>query len=386
MIENPQDQKIENNQDENEIEMVENIQEVEENLPVEDIQDEESVLEEMGEMDEFDQDINNNISENDQSVDADILDEELEEGRDAATDQHDAEHSADIQDIDEPMKEELFPVEVVESSDNKEKKNPLESDFQTNYVRGIVESLLFVNEKPITLEQIKKVAETISSTEIKKAIADMQKECEENDRGMLIVEIAGGYQMLSNPKYATYIRNFYKSKHKDKLSKPALEALAIIAYKQPVTRADIEIIRGVNSDGVVAHLVNKELIKIVGRKDIPGKPFLYGTTKQFLEYFGLKSLNNLPRLEEFPGLLPDEEKGEEEMYNPDGTPMNTLERSKQQAIQEFEITAESLPAQVIPEMSYDDAVDEEVEDVISPAEEDDVSAKISLEEELKKEE
>jgi len=179
-----------------------------------------------------------------------------------------------------------------------------EIDEQLQHIKGVVESLLFVNEKPVTLDQIKKVLETVGGPEIKKAIVSLQNEYEEKKSGMMIIEIAGGYQMLSNPTYASYLRNFYKTKHKEKLSKPALESMAIIAYKQPVTRSDIELIRGVNSDGVVAHLLDKELIKVVGRKDVPGRPYLYGTTKQFLEYFGLKSLDDLPALEEFPTLQP----------------------------------------------------------------------------------
>lgn len=173
-----------------------------------------------------------------------------------------------------------------------------------SYIRGVVEALLFVNEKPVALEQMKKVMETVTLGEIKKVIAIIEEEYQQRQSGMKIVEIAGGYQMLSNPHYAGYIRSFYKTKHKEKLSRPALETLAIIAYKQPVTRGDIELIRGVNSDGVVAHLLSKELIKEVGRKEVPGRPFLYGTTKQFLEYFGLKSLEDMPRLEEFPALVP----------------------------------------------------------------------------------
>src|SRR6185503_12195435 len=160
---------------------------------------------------------------------------------------------------------------------------------EINHVRGVVEAILFVNEKPVTLEQIKKVIDTVGLADIKRTLQEMQAEFEKRKNGMMIVEIAGGYQMLSNPLYASYVRDFYKTKHKEKLSKPALETLAIIAYKQPVSRADVETIRGVNSDGVVVHLIEKELIKIVGRKDVPGKPYLYGTTKQFLEYFGLKS-------------------------------------------------------------------------------------------------
>jgi segregation and condensation protein B len=96
-----------------------------------------------------------------------------------------------------------------------------------------------------------------------------------------------------------YIREFYKTKTKEKLSRPALESLAIIAYKQPVGRAEVEMIRGVNSDSTIAHLLNKGLIKITGRKEVPGRPFLYGTTKEFLEYFGLKSLEDMPKMEEF---------------------------------------------------------------------------------------
>jgi len=169
---------------------------------------------------------------------------------------------------------------------------------QISHVRGVIEALLFVNEKPVTLEQIKGVLETVTVGDIRTILEQIKAEYETRNNGMNIIEIAGGYQMMTNQIYAEYVRKFYKTKHKEKLSKPALETLAIIAYKQPVTRQDIEMIRGVNSDGVVTHLVNKELIKIVGRKDVPGRPFLHGTTKQFLDYFGLKSLEDLPQLKE----------------------------------------------------------------------------------------
>lgn len=179
---------------------------------------------------------------------------------------------------------------------------PQENNGQDRHVKGVVEALLFVNEKPVTLEQIKRVLGAMDAAAIKQAIQSLSDEFEQRQSGIKIVEIAGGYQMLSSPAYASYIRDFYKTKHKEKLSKPALETLAIVAYKQPVTRTDVELIRGVNSDGVIAHLLTKELVKPVGRKDVPGRPFLYGTTRQFLEYFGLKSLEDLPALEEFPNL------------------------------------------------------------------------------------
>ncbi len=176
------------------------------------------------------------------------------------------------------------------------------NSFPTDHVKGTIEAILFVSEKPISLDQLKEVLPTVSGAEIKETAEALKKEYDDRRAGFVIVAIAGGYQMLSSSHYALEIRNFYKTRHKEKLSKPALETLAIMAYKQPVARIDVEMIRGVNSDGVVSHLLEKGLIKIVGRKDVPGRPFLYGTTKQFLEYFGLRALEDLPKLEDFPAL------------------------------------------------------------------------------------
>jgi segregation and condensation protein B len=175
------------------------------------------------------------------------------------------------------------------------------------YLERIIEALLFISEKPITLEQFKEVLGTVGINEIRAAIQELQKEYENQKRGIVVVEIAGGYQMLSSPSYVSYVRKFFKTRVKEKLSLPALEAMAIVAYKQPVSRSEIELIRGVNSDGVVLHLLNKGLIKIVGRKDVAGRPFIYGTTKLFLEYFGLKSLDDLPKLEALAALKKAEE-------------------------------------------------------------------------------
>ena len=170
------------------------------------------------------------------------------------------------------------------------------------YIKGAIEALLFIGEKTVTLEQVQEALETVGASDIKNLISELQQDYENQKRGMTIVEIAGGYQMLSSPHYVSYIHNFFKTRVKEKLSRPALETLAIVAYKQPVSRGDIELIRGVNSDGVVVHLLDKGLIKIVGRKDIPGRPYLYGTAKEFLEYFGLKSLKDMPKLEDFAAL------------------------------------------------------------------------------------
>jgi len=172
-------------------------------------------------------------------------------------------------------------------------------DEQLSNYKAPIEALLFVSEKPVVLDQLKEVFPELKPSQIHDLIKFLQEEYVNREAGMVIVEIAGGFQMLSNSQAAPYIREFYKTKTKEKLSRPALESLAIIAYKQPVGRAEVEIIRGVNSDGTIAHLLNKGLIKITGRKEVPGRPFLYGTTKEFLDYFGLKSLEDMPKMEEF---------------------------------------------------------------------------------------
>ena len=171
-------------------------------------------------------------------------------------------------------------------------------DISQNY-KGAIEAILFVSEKPVVLDQLKEVFPQLETSRIHDLIMQLQQEYVNREAGMVVVEIAGGFQMLSNSHAAAHIREFYKTKTKEKLSRPALESLAIIAYKQPVGRAEVEGVRGVNSDGTIAHLLNKGLIKITGRKEVPGRPFLYGTTKEFLEYFGLKSLEDLPKIEEF---------------------------------------------------------------------------------------
>ncbi|MBI3601407.1 MAG: SMC-Scp complex subunit ScpB [Candidatus Omnitrophica bacterium] len=172
-------------------------------------------------------------------------------------------------------------------------------DEQSQNYKSALEALLFVSDKPIELDQFKVVFPQLPPVEIVELIKGLQEEYVHRQAGMVIADIAGGWQMLSNSHAARYIREFYKTKAKEKLSRPALECLAIVAYKQPVSRAQLEMIRGVNCDGTLAHLLNKGLVEVMGRKEVPGRPFLYGTTKVFLEYFGLKSLEDLPKLEEF---------------------------------------------------------------------------------------
>lgn len=176
--------------------------------------------------------------------------------------------------------------------------------------KNIIESLLFVSDGPLLIEQIANVLEGIETQAIRELLLELVKEYQDNCRGMRIVEVAGGFQMVTNPDFATYLKKYYKHKHAERLSGPSLETLAIVAYKQPVTRLDIESIRGVNADGVIKHLLEKGLIRIVGRKEIIGRPFVYGTTKQFLEYFGLNSTEELPNMQEFSSLVPVSERKE----------------------------------------------------------------------------
>lgn len=173
----------------------------------------------------------------------------------------------------------------------------MEEAIQKHHYKSGIEALLFVSDKPITVDQFRTVFPELKPLDIAELVKEVQDEYVTRNGGIMIVEIAGGWQMLSNSHAAGYIREFYKTHSKEKLSKPALESLAIVAYKQPVGRADVEVIRGVNSDGTMAHLLNKGLIEIVGRKEVPGRPFLYGTTKSFLDYFGLRSLDGLPKIE-----------------------------------------------------------------------------------------
>lgn len=209
---------------------------------------------------------------------------------------------------------------------------------QIDYTKGIIESILFVSDKPVTIEQLKQVIEEVPPAKVEEILQLLKSDYAQKVGGMVIAEIAGGYQMLSNPSFAGYVRGFYKTRTKEKLSRPALETLAIVAYKQPVSRTDIELVRGVNSDGVMAHLLSKALVKIVGRKEVPGRPFLYGTTKEFLEYFGLKSLEDLPKLEEFPLL------SAQETSSSVGSSIDHVQSMTEEEKQQEEVLKESLNA------------------------------------------
>lgn len=168
-------------------------------------------------------------------------------------------------------------------------------------IKNIIESLLFVSEGPLSVERIKKVLETPDTKEIKHAIAQLSEEYELRKGGFVLREIAGGFQIRTRPEYATWIKKLVQP-GPQRLSKAALETLAIIAYKQPIIRSDIEFIRGVDCGGILRMLLEKKLIRVLGKKEIPGRPLIYATTKQFLEIFDLKDLRDLPTPKEIEAL------------------------------------------------------------------------------------
>src|SRR3989338_4172124 len=166
-------------------------------------------------------------------------------------------------------------------------------------IKNIIEAMLFVSDKPLFVSEIKSVLESPEANQIKDVIAELAGEYETQGRALKIKEIAGGYQIVTDPVLAPWLKKLYKTAGADRLSGPSLETLAIIAYKQPATKPEIETIRGVNVDGVLKTLIEKNLVRILGDRETVGHPIIYGTTQEFLQYFGLNSLEELPKLEEF---------------------------------------------------------------------------------------
>jgi len=164
-------------------------------------------------------------------------------------------------------------------------------------LKQIVESILFVSDSPLSLDRLYTLLEEFEREAIRDAVTAITNDCTSAKRGIELVQVAGGYQFRSRSEFADYIRRLKKLKPA-RFSPSSLETLAIIAYRQPVTRGEVEYFRGVDSGGVLKSLLDKKLIKIIGKKDIPGKPLIYGTTKEFMETFSLKDLASLPTLRE----------------------------------------------------------------------------------------
>jgi len=164
-------------------------------------------------------------------------------------------------------------------------------------VKSILESLLLVADGPQSVQRFSEVLDGTNKDIIENSLRELQSEFETQNRGIRLVEVAGGYQLRTPKANADWVKKFLGGRPA-RMGKATLETLAIIAYRQPITRAEIEAIRGVDVDGVIATLLERNLIRAVARKDVPGRPFLYGTTAEFLQLFNLQDLSQLPTLKE----------------------------------------------------------------------------------------
>ncbi len=169
-------------------------------------------------------------------------------------------------------------------------------------LKSFLEALIFASPEPIDLEQLHKVWEELNPDSKLNQLSMVQEigrmKIEFQNSGFQLIEVGGGYKFVTNPDYHDAIGLLLKNNSKRRLSPAALESLALIAYQQPVTKGDLEYIRGVNCDSAVHKLLERELIRIVGKGDGPGKPILYGTTPFFMEYFGINDLSELPKMED----------------------------------------------------------------------------------------
>ncbi len=186
-------------------------------------------------------------------------------------------------------------------------------------LKPLIEAILFAAQKPLTIKDIKtllqkpempedskdealteqvRVLKKVKESEISAVIQILKEEYVQQGRSFLIQEVANAVQLISQPAFAPWLKPLFEEQRSGRLSQPALETLAIIAYRQPITRADIEAVRGVAVDGVMQTLLERGLVTITGRAEVPGRPMLYGTTRLFLEHFGLNDLNELPAVEE----------------------------------------------------------------------------------------
>jgi segregation and condensation protein B len=214
----------------------------------------------------------------------------------------------------------------------------------------IIEALLFSSDKPLAIKDIRDCLPDTDIKDIKSALTILEHDLEAMERSFNLKEVAGGYQLRSRPEYGAYILRMLQSTP-NRLSRAAMETLAIVAYKQPILRHEIEKLRGVDVGGILKTLMEKDLVKIMGRKDLPGKPLIYGTTKRFLEVFDLKDISSLPKMNEIKdfGLSP---------YEP--TPLNQDNPLQPQGTEGLRSTDQTV--EVEPEISEDrPAPDMEIE-------------------------
>ena len=210
-------------------------------------------------------------------------------------------HEMDVPDTEAVItagREEIVTVEEVNGAPHSEGFTDDRPQSMAE-LQGILEALLFVSAEPLPVTRLVAAIGMVSKGEIEEALHHLGRALDQEGRGVRLVAVAGGYRLVTKQDYASWVKRLDKAKTAAKLSRSALESLAIIAYKQPLVRGEIEEIRGVETSGVLRTLLERKLVRIVGRKEVPGRPIMYGTTKFFLEHFGLSDLSQLPPLREF---------------------------------------------------------------------------------------
>lgn len=211
----------------------------------------------------------------------------------------------------------------------------------------IVEAVLFASDAPLKAEEIARADESLDEDRVEEAIRFLKTEYDEAERAFQVVELAEGYQVLTRPEFATYLERFDTVPRSSRLSGPALETLAIIAYRQPIGRIEIEYIRGVSSSGVIRTLQDRSLVEVVGREEGIGRPLLYGTTMRFLEHFGFRSLDDLPRPEELPVVLRERvslEPKKDEAETPEPGPPEEEGDEEEKGVEDVLEAADAEPA------------------------------------------
>ncbi|MDH4185875.1 MAG: SMC-Scp complex subunit ScpB [Nitrospira sp.] len=204
----------------------------------------------------------------------------------------DVAQAASVPEVDSSAMEDVAPAQGGETG-----SQAVAIDAQE--LKAILEAILFVSPEPVPVARLLSILGTVSKTEVLQALDALTCDLDQAGRGIQLVQVAGGYRLVTKQEYGAWLKRMDKAKAAPKLSRSALESLAIIAYRQPLVRAEIEEIRGVETSGVLRTLCERKLVRIVGRKDVPGRPIMYGTTKFFLEHFGLQDLTQLPPLREF---------------------------------------------------------------------------------------
>jgi segregation and condensation protein B len=241
--------------------------------------------------------------------------------------------------------EDQLPAEMLSNDHIRVEVQQVNDEEVLDPVRAkqVIEALLFASSKPLSVAEIRKVVKALTPGQIAGVLSELRAEYVRDGRSFELLEIANGYEIATRKEFAPWLMKMELQRKIKQVTQSALETLSILAYKQPVTRAEIEELRGVDVSAVLNTLVERNFIRIVGKKEVPGRPFLYGTTEKFLEHFGLKSIQDLPSIDEIRNLVENSVKKEELL----GT-QNIVEIPAEETAAPVEATAENAEAVAAP--------------------------------------